>query len=192
MSDKRKQDSNDNRTTTDTKRVFLRANKGDEIKIVDIKQRFENKDIPESFKIVQRQETYYGPKIRVEGPSEQWFLSSPARDLEGILWHIEEMDWVRTAEVELDFTGELPQYDICSYCGEPIKTTEHETAAYLGTCTVEATSSHDIEHIVDGHQDAVTTVIRDGISSHQNSINKESLDALEELAEAIEKTGSTK
>lgn len=123
-------------TSVETRRVFLRAETGDEIKIVKIRDRIDEYEIPDTLRVVQRQETYFGPKLRVEdqASSEQFELTAPAQDVEGMMWRIEDMEWVRTGEVVVEFSGDLPQYDICLRCGDPIKTAEHETASFLGTC----------------------------------------------------------
>jgi len=118
--------------------VFRRAENRDVINVVKIEQQFDDQEIPDEFRVVQRQETYFGPKMRLEEPSEsrseQFVLTAPADDKEGMLWRIDGMDWVRTTEIVVEFSEDLPQYDICPDCGEPIKNSRHETAAFLGTC----------------------------------------------------------
>lgn len=122
------------KTTTETKRVFLRAERGDTVEIAETKNKFCDGTLPESVKIIQRQYTYHGPKFRVEGSDEQYLLTSPGPDADGLLWKVDDMEWIRAAEVVVEFGDELPEYEICLHCGEPIKTTEHERESYLGTC----------------------------------------------------------
>jgi hypothetical protein len=42
--------------------------------------------------------------------------------------------WNKLAEIEASFSEEIPQYDICPYCGEPMKTLEHERMAGFDDC----------------------------------------------------------
>ena len=121
-------------TTIETRRVFLRAERGDQLRVIDVIEEIDDEEIPTELTLVRRQMTYYGPKLRVEGEDEQYLLTSPGPDSQALLWHLEEFDWTRTAEVRVEFSGELPQYDICPACGEPISTMAHERRSLLGTC----------------------------------------------------------
>lgn len=121
-------------TTTDTKRVFLRAERGDKLRVLDEIEVLTDIEYPSEFTVVQRQMTYYGPRLRVESEDEQYLLTSPGPDSQAMLWVHRDFDWRQALEVTLEFTGELPQYEICPACGETVSTMAHERRAILGTC----------------------------------------------------------
>ena len=112
-------------TTNQNKTVMLRAEKGDHIVIGG-----------DRYKVIRRTHTYYGPSLmlRQDGQRHKLFAPSPARQLE--LWeHCDDHaagGYRKLAEVDAELE-EGKQYDICSNCGEPIRTAEHETAALFGT-----------------------------------------------------------
>lgn len=123
------------RPTTDTtsKRVMLRAERGDTIFIQGFGR----------FEVTRRQPTYFGPKLLVT-PADaagtytaQLTAPGPDRDLR--LWFPDrdEPGWrhgfVRGPEVTAAI-DDVGQYDICPRCGDPIKTAEHERLAAFGIC----------------------------------------------------------
>lgn len=121
-------------TSIETKQVFMRANVDDPVEITAIQNSFTEGTIPESLTVIHRQETYFGPKFTVEGPDNQWLLTSPGPNSEALLWERQDMDWVQAAEVVVEIGEDLPQQKMCLHCGEPITTAEHRQASFLGTC----------------------------------------------------------
>lgn len=122
-------------TTTATKRVFLRATLDDPIEVVEIHQNITDSDVPELFEVVQRQLTYFGPKLWVETPSgEQYHLTVAGPNSEAILWERKDMERVQAAELAVEFGDDLPDAKICLQCNEEIRTSQHQTESFLGTC----------------------------------------------------------
>jgi len=124
------------KTDIHTRRVFRRAERNDPIIIEEIVERFEDKDIPEDFEVIRRQQTYFGQKfyIEVTEGTEQYKLTIQDMHTEAILWKQFNMEWNPIAEVIVKLGDDLPQYDICDHCGEPIKTATHEQASVIGNC----------------------------------------------------------
>ncbi|WP_152422238.1 hypothetical protein [Natrialba asiatica] len=119
-----------------TKRVFMRAEHNDTLEICDVINTIRDGHIPDTATVVQRDLTYYGPKIRIEAHSnhEQYLLTAPGPNKEAMFWQYTEAGWEESAEVCLDFYGEIPQYDICPHCNEPISTVAHRRRSVTGTC----------------------------------------------------------
>jgi hypothetical protein len=123
-------------TTHSTKRVFMRAEREDRIIITDVVENSGGENIPDTATVVQRNNTYYGPKLRIEAPdkSEQYLLTAPGPQTQAIFWCRSGSDWQEVAEVCLDFDGSVPQYDICLHCGEPLSTIAHQRRSVIGAC----------------------------------------------------------
>lgn len=116
--------------------MFIRAERKDELEVTEVAMRLDDTEIPDTLTVVQRLETYYGPKFRVEADDdEQYLLTIPGPDTQALFWRKEEYSWVKTAELRLEFTGELPQYEMCPACGDPLSTLTHERRAAIGACT---------------------------------------------------------
>lgn len=129
-------------TDYDSKMVALRAERHDEIKIVEIESRYRpGGHVPDSFTVAQRTATYYGPKLVLDSGATNYLLTVPGPDCQLLLWEGDtstdgfRKGWTRLAEVRAEFGAELPQYDLCPYCGEPLKTLEHERMAGFGDCS---------------------------------------------------------
>lgn len=123
-------------TKIETKQVFLRANNSDPIEIDDICELYRETELPDAVSVVQRQETYFGPKFTVESEQskKQWKLTAPGPDREAIIWERDGMEWVQAAEVAVSIGEDLPQQKVCLQCGETITTSTHRTESFLGTC----------------------------------------------------------
>lgn len=117
-----------------TKRVFMRAEHQDALKTTEIVKEFRESDIPDVATVVQRVMTYYGPRLRIEADNEQYLITAPGPDAQAFLWEQSDSGWEKVAEVCLDFSGSLPQYDICPNCGEPLSTLAHRRRSAIGTC----------------------------------------------------------
>lgn len=121
-------------TNPETKRVLVRAERKDELEITAVDSCFEDVSVPDIVTVVQRLMTYYGPKLRVEADGEQYLVTAPGPDTQALLWRQRDSAWHKAAEIRLDFTGSLPEYDICPDCGEPLSTIAHERRAAIGAC----------------------------------------------------------
>lgn len=122
------------RTNPETKRVLVRAEREDKLKITAVDSHLEEVSVPDTVTVVQRLMTYYGPKLRIEADDEQYLVTAPGPDTQALLWHQRDSAWHKAAEIRLDFTGSLPEYDICPDCGEPLSTIAHERRAAIGAC----------------------------------------------------------
>lgn len=122
------------KTNPETKRVMVRAERKDELEITAVDSHLEEVSVPDTVTVVQRLMTYYGPKLRVEADDEQYLVTAPGPDTQALLWHQRDSAWHKAAEIRLDFTGSLPEYDICPDCGEPLSTIAHERRAAIGAC----------------------------------------------------------
>lgn len=123
-------------TTHSTKRVFIRAEHNDDIRISDTISRFADVDIPDIATVIKRDMTYYGPRLRIEGNNneKQYLLTAPGPEKEAILWDQSNASWREVAEVSLEFEGSLPQYEICPHCNEPLSTVAHRRRSAIGAC----------------------------------------------------------
>ncbi|MFD1634645.1 hypothetical protein ACOZ4L_02805 [Haloplanus ruber] len=128
-------------TDYDSKMVALRAERHDEVRVVNIESEHRpGPDVPDSFTVAQRTETYYGPKLVLDSGTKNYLLTVPGPDCQLLLWEGKpstngfKKGWSKLAEVSVKFGEELPQYDLCPYCGEPLKTLEHERMAGFGEC----------------------------------------------------------
>lgn len=122
------------KTNPATKRVLVRAERNDELEITGVDLYFEEISLPDVVTVVQRLKTYYGPKLRVEGNGEQYLVTAPGPDTQALLWQQKDAEWQKAAEICLEFTGSIPQYDLCPDCGEPLATIAHERRAAIGAC----------------------------------------------------------
>lgn len=109
-------------TSFDSKQVMMRAEHRDEINV-------ETLGVCE---VIQRTETYYGPKLRIEvsESGEQYILHAPGPNSE-LQLSAPGREPLRTVSADLVGTK---QYDICPACGEPLKTIEHRRQSHIGAC----------------------------------------------------------
>lgn len=123
-------------TTHSTKRVFMRAEHGDKIEISDTVSNSSDESIPKTATVVKRDTTYYGPKLRIEDEDccGQFLLTAPGPETEAVLWRLTDSDWQGIAEVCLRFADDLPKYDICPHCNEPLSTIAHRRRSVIGVC----------------------------------------------------------
>jgi len=126
---------------------MLRAERHDEIRFTDIVQQFSSAArIPDRATVLRRINTYYGPSLILHdedrGQELNYQLTAPGPDTYLYLWGAETDDggfrttWFKLAEMKAEFAQAQPQYDICGYCGEPIRTLEHERAVAFGQCSM--------------------------------------------------------
>lgn len=130
-------DSRENTETTySTKRVLMRAEHQDKLKIEGASESGCSSDVPGTVVVIRRDQTYYGPRLRVESLSTgtQYIITAPGPESEAVLWHSTSEGWKVVREVALDFDDSIPQYDICLHCNEPLSTVEHRRRAAVGAC----------------------------------------------------------
>ena len=127
----------DTETSYPTKRVLMRAEHKDEVKIHGASVTARKNNIPDEALVVKRSLTYYGPKLRIESldTGEQYLLTVPSPDSEAMLWELGDTGWERLAEVSLEFGDHIPNYDFCLHCNEPLSTVAHRRRAAIGACT---------------------------------------------------------
>lgn len=134
-------------TDNESKKVMLRAERHDHIVFTEVVQRFSNDlHIPQQTTVIRRTSPYYGPSLLLHEEHERrdynFQLTAPGPDTYLYLWGAETDDenfrttWFKLAEVKAEFDEQQPKYDICSDCGEPIKTLEHEREAAFGQCSI--------------------------------------------------------
>lgn len=131
----------DSSPTTDhsSRKAMLRAERQDEIEITEVERQFESRNLPVSYQVVQRNQTYFGPELLLASNQENFLLTAPGPDTQLLLWSERVNDnefrtnWARTAEVRVEIS-ETNQYDICDQCGYPIRSDEHERLSLLGRC----------------------------------------------------------
>ena len=128
-------------TEYDSKIVMLRAERHDIIEIENVVTELTPRiEVPDKPAVEKRTSTYYGPKLLLESSGSSYLLTSPGPDTQLLLWVAEtgpdgfRKKWIKTAEVTAKFADERPQYDLCSVCGEPLQSLEHEREAAFGTC----------------------------------------------------------
>lgn len=128
-------------TTYNSKMVMLRAERGDNIQIVDVITRIgQHRDIPSETTVIKRTSPYFGPKIVLTDNDESYLLTAPGPDTQLLLWSGnylndgERYGWEKIAEVTVQFADDQPQYDLCPECGQPMQTIEHERKAAVGRC----------------------------------------------------------
>lgn len=132
-------------TDRESKMVMLRAERGDGITIDEVVHRFVNDNqVPGYLETQRRISTYYGTELLLEPDREnarsKFLLTAPGPDTYLYLWASEtdadgfREGWRVAAEVKASFSDKLPQYSICSQCGEPIKSLEHEKLAATDNC----------------------------------------------------------
>jgi hypothetical protein len=138
----------DPETSYESKMIALRAERHDELKVTGVVNHFHpNGTVPDKFIVAQRTDTYYGPKLILDAGTVNYLLTAPGPDSQLLLWESQtgvdgfRTGWAKLAEVEVAFSDDLPQYDLCPHCGEPLKTLEHERMAGFGECPVDSDSS---------------------------------------------------
>lgn len=96
---------------------------------------------PDKLMIIQRTETYFGPKLHlIDDAGDEYLLTAPGPDMDLCLWGSVTNDdgfkeyWEKRAEVRASLSEDQEGYHICPYCSKPLKTAEHERLAALGRC----------------------------------------------------------
>lgn len=134
-------------TNSASKKVMLRAERNDEIEFTEVVRHLSTDHrVPNGASVLQRSATYYGPGLLLHTEFNNrdfnYQLTAPGPDTHLYLWGSEtdeqefRKSWFKLAEVKARFADQQPQYDICSDCGEPIKTLEHERSAAFGQCSM--------------------------------------------------------
>jgi len=135
-------------TDRDSKMVMLRAEREDTIDQTDVVSKFqEGRLVPDQLKVQRRVSTFYGTELLLEpvidGHREKYFLTAPGPDTFLYIWSsITDENgfregWNLIAEIKASFSEGIPQYSICSLCGEPIKSLEHARLASTDSCPVD-------------------------------------------------------
>lgn len=139
---RRKMDDSAPTTENISKSLMIKATRGDEISITDVVEHIEPQfEIPEQLEMVRRTDTYYGPKLEAKSDDASYLITAPGPNVQLLLWKAVTDDegylikWDQIGEIKADFTDEIPQYDICQKCGEPIKNVEHERLAAFDSCS---------------------------------------------------------
>lgn len=119
----------------ETKRVFLRADRSDEVDILPPGSVEGGKPI-DTVVIVERNLTYSGPRLRAESREDGTIrlLTAPGPRSPAQVWVKTDSEWREGYIAELEFNGEVPHHDICLRCNEPLKTAEHRRRAAIGAC----------------------------------------------------------
>lgn len=126
-----------------SKMVMLRGERHDNVTISEVVDRINHHhhQLPQELTVIQRTDTYYGPELKLNSTSNSnYLLTAPGPDSHLLLWEANTgnqgkvQKWTKVAEVKADFANEQPQYDICPYCGDPLKTLEHERQSAVGQC----------------------------------------------------------
>ena len=128
-------------TDYNSKIVMLRAERHDHLHISEVVTQLRQAgDIPSEATVVRRTNPYFGPKLLLHSGDTNYLLTAPGPDTQLLLWYPklnangERCDWEKLAEVKAAFADDQPQYDLCSECGEPMQTLEHERRAAMGQC----------------------------------------------------------
>lgn len=133
-------------TDYDSKTVMIAAERNDDIQIEEVVTRLDDTvQIPETVSVIKREETYYGPELMVHcsfnGNDRNYLLNAPGPSSQLRLWSGQRSGdgrrsgWTEVAEVKAVLTAEQPPYEVCSQCGEQIRTIEHEREAAIGQCS---------------------------------------------------------
>lgn len=133
-------------TDYSSKKVMLRAEKKDNLIISDVIKSYslDEKESPQEFQVLRRTQTFYGTKLLLDGDEQIYMLTAPGPDQYLLLWRLEprtdkeNQRWRKIAEVSMEFADELPPYNICPECREPIKNAKHETFSLLGQCSSQS------------------------------------------------------
>jgi hypothetical protein len=128
-------------TEYDSKMVMLRAERHDEIQILEVVTRLQQGvDIPSEATVVKRTDPYFGPKLVLSANERNFLLTVPGPDTQLLLWagnYLDDGDrfgWNKVAEVTAQFADDQPQYNLCPECGQPMQTIEHQRKASVGRC----------------------------------------------------------
>ncbi|WP_337653258.1 hypothetical protein [Halomontanus rarus] len=113
----------DRETNHQSKKVMMRAEHTD---VIDV-------DGLGECTVVKRDQTYYGPRLRIEpvGGGEQYVLHAPGPRS---ALQLSASDGTPLRSVSAELEG-VKQYDICLHCGEPLRSVEHRRRSVTGTCT---------------------------------------------------------
>lgn len=125
-------------TSFDSQEVMLRAERCDTIIVTDVMRCDADIELPQSYDVVQRTETYFGPELMLEAAQCNYLLIAPGPDRQLDLYidtsdHGEPRSWKRIAEITAEI-DETPSYDLCPQCGNPLRSVYHERMAAIGRC----------------------------------------------------------
>lgn len=125
-------------TTYESRSVMLRAERRDEIVITEIISEHVGGELPNTYTVVQRTETYYGPELLLYSDESNYLLIAPGPDCQLMLLvdtsnDDERRSWERVAEVTAEIK-DIEQYEICDQCGNPIRSLQHERLSSFGQC----------------------------------------------------------
>jgi hypothetical protein len=128
-------------TDHDSKTVMLRAERHDEISVTEVIDRIrQGGDIPSTTTVVRRTNPYFGPKLLLHAETTNYLLTAPGPNTQLLLWGPQRTNsgnrkgWSTIAEVTATLVDDQSQYDLCSECGDPIQTLEHERRAAVNRC----------------------------------------------------------
>lgn len=144
-----KQDSGDGFrmpiTDSGSKSVMLSAERDDNIRVDSIEEEFAvNEQVPDSLVVLQRVNTYFGPKLlTTDSEGNHYLLTAPGPESFLILWGEHKSktgnreSWFRQAEIRASLSDDVKKYHLCPECGEPIKSSDHIRLAAIGQCPYE-------------------------------------------------------
>jgi hypothetical protein len=128
-------------TSRPSKLVMIRGERHDEIIFTQVIDQIDgSRSIPDSAAIVKRSNPYFGPKILLHCDGENYLLTAPGPESELLLWYPEfdekgnRCGWGKLAEIKARLSDNLPSYDFCPECGDPLRTLKHEQQAEVGCC----------------------------------------------------------
>lgn len=128
-------------TDADSRQLMLAGERHDTVVVQGVVDKLTEGKVPQELSIVQRATTYYGPKLRLrDDRGAEYLLTAPGPDQHLVMWSANVDDkgfkesWRKLAEVKATLSDDRTRYHLCSQCGEPLKTAEHERLAKLGSC----------------------------------------------------------
>lgn len=135
-------------TDRDSKMVMLRAERGDIVESREVISKCQEEvAIPNRLEVQRRVSTYYGAELLLRPTDsdsrEKYLITAPGPDSYLYLWSSETDEdgyregWSVAAEIKASFSDDIPQYSLCSKCGEPIKNLEHVRLAAIDSCPSE-------------------------------------------------------
>ena len=120
-------------TSNGSKQVMIRSERGDTIEVEGYGR----------WRVARRSHPYFGPKLLLVSDDMEYdmnvLLTAPGPDQELRLWWPKRSKpgwryaWTKGPEVRAELV-DTKQYNICEYCGEPIKNAEHQRQAMFGLC----------------------------------------------------------
>jgi hypothetical protein len=129
-------------THTGSKTVMLRAERDDEIEILQVVRGARN--VPEESTVLRRTDAYFGPQLLlhadVDGADQNWQLTCPGPNTHLILWKANTAKdgewrdgWVPLSEVKAKLAA-VEQYRMCDVCDRPIRGMWHARLSAVEAC----------------------------------------------------------